>query len=322
MASLTNLLIADSYDGLLTTTDNQPLSASLVNIADGLGNASALNLSTNQINVSGTLTVNSNPVVLSSQTASMAVASAVSASYALSASYEVNYETSSSYADTAVSSSYSATATSSSYAINATSSSYAINATSASYAATATSSSYAINATSASYAPTPATASYALSASYAVSASYAPNPTTASYALTASFWGGGSAYVPYTGSTDDVRLDTNSIYAKDFIATYPGFSPLLAAIGADISSAPGYGTIVIRRGSTGYLVPTASLTVDRTWLLPDKSGVVAVLTNDVLTLIPQDPLPAANLNPYSFAVSGSSPAKPYFSDGSTWNALY
>lgn len=304
MASLTDLLIANSYDGLLTTTTNQPLSASLVNIADGLGNASALNLSTNQINVSGTLTVNSNAVVLSSQTASMAVASAVSASYALSASYEVNYETSSSYADTAVSSSYSATATSSSYAINATSASYAINATSASYA------------------PTPATASYALSASYAVSASYAPNPTTASYALTASFWGGGSAYVPYTGSTSNVRLDTNSIYAKDFIATYPGFSPLLAAIGADISSAPGYGTIVIRRGSTGYLIPTASLTVDRTWLLPDKSGVVAVLTNDVLTLIPQNPLPSAALNPYSFAVSGSSPAKPYFSDGSTWNALY
>ncbi len=307
MASLTNLLIANSYDGILTTTTNQPLSASLVNIADGLGNASALNLSTNQINVSGTLTVNSNPVLLSSQTGSMSVANAVSASYALSASYEVNYETSSSYADTAsiaVSASYSATATSSSYAVNATSSSYAISAISASYA------------------PTPATASYALSASYAVSASYAPNPTTASYALTASFWGGSSAYVPYTGSTDDVRLDTNSIYAKDFIATYPGFSPLLAAIGADISSAPGYGTLVIRRGSTGYLIPTASLTVDRTWLFPDKSGVVAVLTNDVLTLIPQDPLPAANLNPYSFAVSASSPAKPYFSDGASWNPLY
>lgn len=280
MASLTNLLIADSYDGLLTTTDNQPLSASLVNIADGLGNASALNLSTNQINVSGTLTVNSNPVILSSQTGSMAVASAVSASYALSASYEINIEVSSSHADTA---------------------------------SVAISSSYAL---SASYTPN------TISASYALSASYAPNPTTASYALTASYWGGSSAYVPYTGSTDDVRLDTNSIFARDFIATYPGFPSLLAAIGADISSAPGYGTIVIRRGSTGYLIPTASLTVDRTWLLPDKSGVVAVLTNDVLTLTPQDPLPAAASNPYSFAVSGSSPAKPYFSDGANWNPLY
>jgi hypothetical protein len=50
------------------------------------------------------------------------------------------------------------------------------------------------------------------------------------------------------------------------------------------------------------------------------SGSVAIGT--VLSLTPQNPLPAASSVPYSFAVSASSPAKPYFSNGTSWNALY
>jgi hypothetical protein len=50
------------------------------------------------------------------------------------------------------------------------------------------------------------------------------------------------------------------------------------------------------------------------------TGSVAVST--VLSLKPQSPLPAASSAPYSFAVSASTPAKPYFSDGTNWNALY
>lgn len=280
MASLTNLLIANSYDGLLTTTTNQPLSASLVNIADGLGNASALNLSTNQINVSGTLTVNSNPVVLSSQTASMSVANTVSASYALSSS-------------NAVSASFARSAS------NALSGSYAI------------SSSFAI---SASFAPNPISSSYALSASYAVSASNTPNSITASYALTASFWGGGSTYVPYTGATSNVSLGNFDLSADDVTLTSD-----LASLTRDLGS--GYGSLRLKRSANGYIIPT-TLSVDRTYTLPNQSGTIAVLTNDVLTLTPQHPLPAASANPYSFAVSASSPAKPFFSDGANWNPLY
>jgi len=50
------------------------------------------------------------------------------------------------------------------------------------------------------------------------------------------------------------------------------------------------------------------------------TGSIAVST--VLSLKPQSPLPAASSAPYSFAVSSSTPAKPYFSDGTNWNALY
>jgi hypothetical protein len=41
----------------------------------------------------------------------------------------------------------------------------------------------------------------------------------------------------------------------------------------------------------------------------------------VLTLSPQDPLPSG-VPTGSFAVSSSAPPKPYFYDGTTWNALY
>ena len=42
----------------------------------------------------------------------------------------------------------------------------------------------------------------------------------------------------------------------------------------------------------------------------------------IFTLQPQSPLPTANIPTGSFAVSSSIPAKPYFWDGSVWNALY
>jgi hypothetical protein len=45
------------------------------------------------------------------------------------------------------------------------------------------------------------------------------------------------------------------------------------------------------------------------------------VVNGILTLTPQNPLPS-NLPTGSFAVSSSIPPKPYFWDGSNWNALY
>jgi hypothetical protein len=43
--------------------------------------------------------------------------------------------------------------------------------------------------------------------------------------------------------------------------------------------------------------------------------------SNVLTLTPQSPLPSG-VPTGSFAVSSSAPPKPYFYDGTTWNALY
>jgi len=57
--ALTGLEIKDTYDGLVKTTDNGPLSGSLKVLTDGLGNDSALSLSTGAASVTGTLAVSS-----------------------------------------------------------------------------------------------------------------------------------------------------------------------------------------------------------------------------------------------------------------------
>jgi len=47
----------------------------------------------------------------------------------------------------------------------------------------------------------------------------------------------------------------------------------------------------------------------------------SLTVSSILTLTPQDPLPSG-VPTGSFAVSSSAPPKPYFYDGTTWNALY
>lgn len=54
----------------------------------------------------------------------------------------------------------------------------------------------------------------------------------------------------------------------------------------------------------------------------DQGITGSVSITNVLKLAAQDPLPAASTLPNSFAVSASSPTKPYYSDGTSWNALY
>jgi hypothetical protein len=55
--ALTGLEIKDTYDGLVKTTDNGPLSGTLKKLTDGLGNDSSLSLSTTAASFSGTLAV-------------------------------------------------------------------------------------------------------------------------------------------------------------------------------------------------------------------------------------------------------------------------
>ena len=50
------------------------------------------------------------------------------------------------------------------------------------------------------------------------------------------------------------------------------------------------------------------------------SGSITI--NNVLQITPQHPLPAAASYPNSFAVSSSTPPVPYFSNGTSWTALY
>jgi hypothetical protein len=58
--ALTGLEIKDTYDGLVKTTDNGPLTGSLKKLTDGLGNDSSLSLSTTAASLSGTLAVTGN----------------------------------------------------------------------------------------------------------------------------------------------------------------------------------------------------------------------------------------------------------------------
>ena len=58
--TLTGTTPATTYDSLIKVTDNGPLSGSLKTLTDGLGNDSALALSTTAASVTGTLSVSSN----------------------------------------------------------------------------------------------------------------------------------------------------------------------------------------------------------------------------------------------------------------------
>jgi hypothetical protein len=60
MASLTGTKIKDTYDSLLKVSDNGALDGTLQTITDGLGNNSALSLSTAGASVGGTLAVSGN----------------------------------------------------------------------------------------------------------------------------------------------------------------------------------------------------------------------------------------------------------------------
>lgn len=55
MATLTNLKIKDTYDGLLKTSDNQPIGGTLKTLQDGLGNDLPIQVSTTEVSFTGTV---------------------------------------------------------------------------------------------------------------------------------------------------------------------------------------------------------------------------------------------------------------------------
>ena len=96
MASLTGNLISDSYSGLLKTTDNGTITSVTKSITDGLGNATALSLSTTSASIAGNLTINGtlNATASSATTASYALTT-TTASFAQTASFVTTAQTAS-----------------------------------------------------------------------------------------------------------------------------------------------------------------------------------------------------------------------------------
>jgi hypothetical protein len=218
--------------------------------------------------------------------------SALTASYAISASYEISYETSSSYAETA------------SFAT------FATTATSASYAATAS------RATTASYAATAATATTAQLGIY--------NDTA-----TIQYIGSGFVYpdaVSVDGTTGVTTLVSatvlNGLTVNQGIVSTGSLivkhhtNPANFTVGVDNANN-------VQIGASGWLPILLNPNDLRTSLYNSVhiSGSVAVQAGEVLTLAPVHPLPNS-VATGSFAVSGSTPPKPYFWDGSSWNPLY
>lgn len=86
------------------------------------------------------------------------------------------------------------------------------------------------------------------------------------------------------------------------------------------------GTISATSGIYGSLIGNASTSTSASYAVNCTTASYArtasyLTAADILTLIPCNPLPTNPLTG-SFAVSSSIPPKPYFWDGTTWNALY
>jgi hypothetical protein len=107
------------------------------------------------------------------------------------------------------------------------------------------------------------------------------------------------AFITATGT----KTGGNTLEGRLVLGTYYNF---------DGSQCTGSAALYIYSGSVGIKTPNPTATLD-------VSGSITV--SNILTLTPQSPLPSG-VPTGSFAVSSSAPPKPYFYDGTTWNALY
>jgi len=90
----------------------------------------------------------------------------------------------------------------------------------------------------------------------------------------------------------------------------------------DEQDASDYMSIINGNVGIGTITPSYKLDVSGSGNFTDNLTVTGSATiSNILTLTPQDPLPAGSPTG-SFAVSSSAPPKPYFYDGTVWNALY
>ena len=79
------------------------------------------------------------------------------------------------------------------------------------------------------------------------------------------------------------------------------------------------GTISATSGFNGSLTGNASTSTSASYAR--NATTASYLASSILTLTPVNPLPT-NVLTGTFAISSSTPPKPYFWDGTNWNALY
>jgi hypothetical protein len=139
---------------------------------------------------------------------------------------------------------------------------------------------------------------------------------------------GGSGYVVDAQSFNTLNSVSNEQGFANFLGTY---APTSASGTPSFNALKVTPTINQTGGANGitrglYIAPTLTAAADFRAIETTNgkvifSGTGSVTISNVLTLTPQSPLPSG-VATGSFAVSSSVPPKPYFYDGTTWNALY
>jgi len=122
-----------------------------------------------------------------------------------------------------------------------------------------------------------------------------------------------------SGSTNQSSVIIND-YNQRGGAGYTGFLQVTNTLAGALTPSKFF-----RLDSSGSIQIINSAYSSTLLTLTDSGNLVtsgSIAAGSVLSLVPQNPLPAASTVPYSFAVSASTPTKPYFSDGTNWNALY
>jgi hypothetical protein len=135
----------------------------------------------------------------------------------------------------------------------------------------------------------------------------------------------------------DARGAAGIVTIEGGSATSSSFTTHIAGAGVKIQTGLGLGSgsaadLTFSTSTTSSVASTYH-TLSQRMIIKGQTGFVGIGTSTpssslhisgasaVLTLSPQDPLPSG-VPTGSFAVSSSAPPKPYFYDGTTWNALY
>jgi hypothetical protein len=133
-----------------------------------------------------------------------------------------------------------------------------------------------------------------------------------------------------SGNGPDISINTSQAYSGSGTLNRNGGS--LSLRGGQGTGTGSAGDVIFATATTGSDGATYHSYSNRVWV-KGHTGNVGIGTSTpssslhisgasaVLTLSPQSPLPSG-VPTGSFAVSSSAPPKPYFYDGTTWNALY
>jgi hypothetical protein len=125
-----------------------------------------------------------------------------------------------------------------------------------------------------------------------------------------------SGILAATSSNATSALSSSFAQTASFVTTAQTASYILNAISSSFAVSASNANLLDGLDSTVFA------TTGSNQFKSDQSITGSVSITNVLRLTAQDPLPAASSVPNSFAVSASTPTKPYYSDGTNWNALY